>query len=264
MGSRRETWHYGLVARWWAEFNTDGDDIAWFQQLVEMSGEPVLDLGCGTGRLLVPWLRARLDVDGCDVSGDMLARCRERAEAEGLRVRLYEQAMHELELPRRYRTVVICGSFGLGADRGQDQEALRRVRAHLEPGGVLILDNHLPSPREWRSWFPERPGKLPTPWPERGERKRAADGSELEIKMRVLAFDPLEQTLRRELRVELWRDGELVGAEERSLDSNVYFKNELVLMLEHAGFGDVEVKAGLTHDRPRAHGDPRLVFVAQR
>ena len=52
--------------------------------------------------------------------------------------------MHELDLPRRYRTIFVCGGFGLGSTREQDLEALRRLHDHLEPGGMLVLDNEVP------------------------------------------------------------------------------------------------------------------------
>ena len=96
------TWHYGLVARWWAEFNEGGDDLEFFRDAIKRCGEPALDAGCGTGRLLLPFLRLGLDVDGSDVSTDMLGWCATKAEAEGLSVNLYPQPMHELDLPRRY------------------------------------------------------------------------------------------------------------------------------------------------------------------
>ena len=61
-----QTWHYGLVSRWWAEFNLDGPEIDWFRQFVE-AGQPALDAACGTGRLLVPYLQAGLEVAGSDI-----------------------------------------------------------------------------------------------------------------------------------------------------------------------------------------------------
>ena len=104
-----QTWHHGVVASWWAEFNVDGPEIPYFQKFIEDDGQPALDVACGTGRLLVPYLRAGLDVDGCDISADMLARCRERAETEGLSPNLFAQAMHELELPRSEETTTVTG-----------------------------------------------------------------------------------------------------------------------------------------------------------
>jgi SAM-dependent methyltransferase len=149
-----QTWHYGLIAKWWAEFSTDGPEIAYFQRFVEDGGGPALDAACGTGRLLVPYLAAGLDVDGCDISPDMLEQCRVRAEREGLAPNLYAQALHELDLPRRYRTIVLCGGFGLGGNRADDAEALRRLCEHLEPGGVLVLDNEVPyaGAEQWTYW----------------------------------------------------------------------------------------------------------------
>jgi SAM-dependent methyltransferase len=69
MSDQPQTWHYGLVAQWWAEFNQpDPQELAFYQSFVEGNGQPALDLACGTGRLLLPLLRAGLDVDGCDLS----------------------------------------------------------------------------------------------------------------------------------------------------------------------------------------------------
>lgn len=99
-----------------------------------------MDAGCGTGRLLIPFLRAGLDVDGCDVSADMLAYCQQAAEREGLSPRLYRQALHNLDLPRRYHTIVACGVFGIGVSRQQDVTALQRFYHHLLSGGMLILE----------------------------------------------------------------------------------------------------------------------------
>ena len=81
-----QTWHYGLIAKWWSEFNDDfrPHEIPYFQKFIERDGQPALDVGCGTGRLLLPYLRAGLDVDACDVSADMVELCREKAAREGL------------------------------------------------------------------------------------------------------------------------------------------------------------------------------------
>ena len=65
-------WHYGLMAERWAEFNNDAPEVPFFLKTIERFGQPVLDLGCGTGRVLLPLLQAGVDIDGCDISADML------------------------------------------------------------------------------------------------------------------------------------------------------------------------------------------------
>ena len=218
-----QIWHYGLIARSWAEFNEpEPGELAFYQGVIERDGQPALDLGCGTGRLLLPLLRAGLDVDGCDISPDMLAYCRRLAARAGLEPRLYQQAMHELDLPRPYRTIFICDSFGLGGQRQHDAEALRRCHRHLAPGGVLAFSLELPysNAGNWSNWLPEERRHNPRPWPATGERRRMADGDELEERVRLVDLDPLEQQTTIQMRAALWRDGQRVdgGGAHHGLD----------------------------------------------
>jgi SAM-dependent methyltransferase len=265
MNETPQTWHYGLMAQWWAEFNIGGPEVTYFQHFIEDNGQPALDVACGTGRLLLPYLRAGLDVDGCDLSPDMLARCHDHAAREGLVPRLYAQAMHELSLPRTYRTIIVCGGFGLGGNRGRDVEALRRFYLQLEPGGRLVLDMEMPytNARIWPYWLADERGQLPLEWRVSGNRKPASDGSELELQTRVVALDPLEQCATLEMRIRQWRDGRLVAEEERALKENLYFKHELQQLLEQVGFRSIEVQAGYTGAVPTP-ADENLVFIARK
>ena len=259
-----ETWHHGLIARWWAEFNEGGPEVEYFQRHVE-AGQPALDLGCGTGRLLLPWLRAGLDVDGCDMSADMVALCRETADREGLTPNLYTQAMHELDLPRRYRTIVVCGALGLGGRREDTAEGLRRIYEQLEPGGTFLVDNEVPyaDGSAWTHWPKEGRAELPRPWGEPGERRVGSDGAEYALRARLVALDPLEQQTTYEMRAWMWRDGELVAEEEHRLDMTLYFTHEVVLMLERAGFVDIGLRAGYADREPTA-ADDFVVFAATK
>jgi SAM-dependent methyltransferase len=261
-----QTWHHGLIAKWWAEFNRDGPEIEWFRRFVE-AGQPALDAGCGTGRLLLPYLRAGLDVDGCDVSADMLAECRALAEREGLAPRLYAQAMHELDLPRRYRTIYVCGAFGLGGERNEDAGGLRRIFEHLEPGGTFVMDNEVPyAPGNgWSAWTKEGRSDLPRPWAEPApeHRRVGSDGAEYALMARLVDLDPLAQRVVYVMRAWMWRDGELAAQEEHTLSMTLYFTHEIVLMLERAGFVDVELRAGYEDREPTAD-DAFVVFVAHK
>jgi SAM-dependent methyltransferase len=211
-----QIWHYGLLALDWGEFETDGgQQLPYFKGIIENSGQPALDLGCGSGRLLLPYLQAGLDVDGCDYSKDMLAQCEKRAKKDGLSPRLYAQAMHELDLPRRYRTIFACGVIGLGGERQLTMKAMGRCYEHLRPGGTFVFDYMVRwnDPPAWLSRLPEGRRSLPQEWPSSTVRKLRSDGTEFEIIARTVAMDPLEDVATRQVRVRLWRKEELLKEE---------------------------------------------------
>lgn len=195
----------------------------------------------------------------------MIALCREKAQREGLSPNLYVQPMHELELPRTYRTIYVCGAFGLGSDRERDRKALERFRGHLDPGGTLLVDAEMPyaDARQWGYWPKEERAALPEDAEPPRSRRQLPDGSELGLRSRLLEVDPLEQHLVYEMRAERWRDGVLQEAETHRLDHALYFRNELLLMLERAGFADVVVH-GEHEEREATAEDDFLVFVAHK
>src|SRR5688572_5991928 len=103
----------GLMAQAWDMLR--GNTSRWpdrffFLELIQPGGQPVLDVGCGTGRLLLDYLAQGIDIDGVDNSPEMLALCRAKAAQQGLTPRLYEQYMETLALPRSYRTIIIPSS----------------------------------------------------------------------------------------------------------------------------------------------------------
>lgn len=261
-----QIWHYGLVALDWAEFATDGGPEAeYFKTIIEASGQSALDLGCGTGRLLIPLLQAGLEVDGCDYSADMLAQCQARARALGFIPTLYQQSMHELDLPRRYRTIFACGTLGLGGEQKLTLRTMRRCYDHLRPGGVLAFD-YSPrwnDPPAWLGRLPDVRHALPQDWPEAGERRTLSDGTQLEIVARTVAMDPLENVAVRQIRARLWKDGTLIKEEIHTQKVGDYSKNELLLMLERAGFNEIRV-TGDYRDEPATADHDNLIFIARK
>ena len=262
-----QIWHYGLTARDYVEFETDqGQDGAYFRKIIEASGQPALDLGCGSGRLLVPYLQAGLEVDGCDYSPDMLAVCQENLEAKGLGTQLYQQGMHELDLPRRYKTIIACGVIGLGGSKLLTRGAMQRCYEHLRPGGTFAFDYNVPwnDPPYWAGNLPENRRALPLDWFEpSAERKVLSNGDELENTVRIVSQDPLEDIAVRDIRFRLWRDGELIQEEIHTMKMEGYTKNELVLMLEWAGFEDIQI-FGDYRDEMASMDHHNLIFVSRK
>lgn len=267
MSGSSVTWHHGLIARVWGEKMQDPTkEKPLFDRIIASSGEPVLDVGCGAGRLLIPWLRDGLDVEGCDVSQNMLGQCRSRATREGFEPRLYCQAMHEINLPRAYRTIVMCGTIGLGGDRQRDLEGLRRCYRHLEKGGVLVLDSDVPwaSEEDWLRWCGGR--TQPEDWPPPvapEDRSTFEDGTQFEMCARTIHFDPLTQVSRSEIRVRHYVDGALVADEVHSMAIRIYLPAELVAMLEETGYEGIQT-FGDYPEVPASANDSVHVFVAYK
>jgi ubiquinone/menaquinone biosynthesis C-methylase UbiE len=115
-------------------------DQAFFYDRIRRNGGGALEIACGTGRLLVPFLRDGLAVHGMDASGEMLAICRTKAAQIGLTPTLYHQLMQDLELTTHYRTLFIPAcSFQILAEREEAFATLRRFHQHLEPRGELLI-----------------------------------------------------------------------------------------------------------------------------
>lgn len=259
------TWHYGLMAERWGQSITDAPEVPFYQREIERYGEPVLDVACGSGRVLLPLLASGVNIDGCDISQDMLDQCSANAQKLGLATMLYAQPMDSFEIPRRYRTIYICDSFGLAGSRERDLNTLRRCYAHLEDGGVLIvnIEAEYKSPEAWLRWLPEARNALPEPWPPDPSTRVAADGTEHRAYFRMFAVDPFEQTYTREVRLEKGQPGGIAKSEQYMLRENVYFKQEVLLMLRLAGFRDVSVR-GAWSDEPATADHDNLIFTAIR
>jgi SAM-dependent methyltransferase len=221
------TWHHGLVADYWATVNLDAPELDLYRSYLR---SPVLDAGCGAGRLLVPLRAEGFDVDGCDASADMIERCRRRAPD----ATLWVSTLHELDPPRRYASIVCSGVLGLGSTREQDTRAVRQLHDALLPGGTLVLDND-EQPFDWRV----------RDWNE-------PSGGEISLRSRVDAVDEDDRCVHMTIRAEA-RDGR---SEEHALTMRFWRRDELAPLLEETGFVDVRVVPGVD--------EHTLVYVAGR
>jgi SAM-dependent methyltransferase len=130
----------------------DVDDAGfWHAMAASAADGPVLELGCGTGRVLLPLARAGHRVTGIDLSGQMLEYCRALLQAEPPEVRsrvlLHEADMTSFDLGSQFKAIFCAfNSFHHLRTAEQQLACLERCRAHLMPGGMLVLDLFNPDP----------------------------------------------------------------------------------------------------------------------
>lgn len=123
------------------------DDIPFLLEQARQAAGRVLELGCGSGRLLVPLVRACHAVVGVDNSAEMLARAEARLAAEAAeiraRVRLVATDVKGLRLPGEEETFALA-FFGYNTfmhlDEAGAAAALRHLRPLLRRGARLLLD----------------------------------------------------------------------------------------------------------------------------
>lgn len=120
-------------------------DIPLYVALARETGGPVLEMGCGTGRVLIPTARAGVDIHGLDLSPDMLEVCRgslaKEPEQVQARVSLSCGDMRTFDAGSRFALITAPFRVAQVLVAREDQRAwLANVRRHLVPGGLLCFD----------------------------------------------------------------------------------------------------------------------------
>lgn len=234
----------GLKAQAWDLLRGDTSnwpDRAFYLDVIAASGPPVLDVGCGTGRLLVDFLLQGIDIDGVDNAPEMLELCRAKAAQHGLAPRLYQQTMETLDLPRRYGTILVpSSSFQLVTDADAARAAMDRLVARLAPGGTLVMSFM----KMRRTGQPDQ-----FDWIRIGEAVRPEDGATVRRWLRG-RFDRATQLEHTEDRYELIVDGAVVHIEhdERSPATREYSLAQSIEMYQAAGLVDVRATSNFTPD----------------
>lgn len=244
--------YYGIKASTWDLWrdNTSGwVDRFFFLDIVRQYGQPVLDVGCGTGRFVLDYLAQGIDIDGVDNSPEMLAICQAKARKLGLSPNLYHQTMEALALPRTYRTILVpSGTFQLITQANAACEALRRFFVHLQPGGALIMSFAF----GWKAGEPLDKG-----WELLFEKVRPEDRARVRSWTHEW-YEPDQQFWHTEQRFEVELHGEVIAGEEHrhSPEGRWYSQAQVIQAYREVGFIDIQLFHGFEHQP--ASDDDRL------
>lgn len=221
----------------------------------------VLELGCGTGRILIPAARAGAEITGLDLSEKMLERCRAKLAAEPAsvieRVGLVHASMVNFSLGREFSLIMIpFRPFQHLLEVSDQLECLDAVRRHLAPGGRLIVDFFQVNPAAMHdpAWEKEREDTPETLLP---------DGRKVRRTFRIAAFHRERQVNEVEMFWYLTHPG---GREERIVwrtPLRYFFRYEVEHLLARAGLRLTALYGNF--DRSPIAGDsPEMIFVAEK
>ena len=234
-------------------------DVEFYRARAARSRGTVLELGCGTGRILLPIARDGHAVVGLDASPAMLARCEERVRGEPADVRariaLHAGDAREFDLGRRFDLVTAPFRVLQHLVASDDQlRLLASVARHLAPGGRFVFDLFNPNLRILLAHDgSEREDTPETPLP---------DGRTFRRSARVPRVRWLDQVNE----VELFYDvspspGARPVRHVQAFEMRWYLPQELTHLLARGGFV-VEAMHGDFDESPLVDGSPEIIVTA--
>jgi SAM-dependent methyltransferase len=253
---------YDKLSSEFYDYHAKRGDIEFFVDYALESGGPVLELGCGTGRVLIPTARAGVEITGLELSGEMLKICRAKLQAEPEEVRsrasLVRADMRDFELKRRFSLVTITyGPFNNLLTIREQLDCLACIYRHLEQGGRLVFDVFFAGPdilaiRETTPIVTDPPPFL------------MPDGRSVTWGLRFRDVDYHNQIIHEELLYDIRYPD---GRRERLVYPSplrFFFRFEVEHLLARAGFTVEAVYADFNRTPFGAKPPEELIFVAKK
>lgn len=254
-----QPWREERFAALYDAFPFDGD-IPLYTRLAAEQGGTVLELACGTGRVLLPLALAGNRVTGIDASPAMLALAQRKLDRAGAetagRARLLEGDMRSVALDASFDLAIVAvKSFAYLLERQEQQRALERIAQHLRPGGLLAIDLLHPS----LAWLGREPGSV--------HQDVAAYSPELQATVirteTTVSTDRARQVRAIRSAYEIIADDGEVRKHAVDWQYRYLHRFEAELLLERAGFVVEAVRGGYTGE-PFESESPLMLFLATK
>jgi SAM-dependent methyltransferase len=231
------------------KFEPDGP---FYLTLAQRIGGPVLELGCGTGRLTIPLAGTGIDMTGLDVVPAMVEHA--RGKSQGLSVRWVEADARAFQLDRQFRLIFESGAMFQHLIERPDHEAvLARVREHLLPDGRFVVAVLFPTAelmlnqeKTEYDWFS---------YTDAGGREVRVSGYQ--------QYDRLGQ-FRTETAFRRWNDADGQDVTRVApLQMRLFFPRELETLLHYNGFV-VDKQYGDLDFSPLTADSPHIIYVCRK
>jgi SAM-dependent methyltransferase len=254
---------YDAIAEFYDEDigrNNPGLDIRFYgERASRVAGQRVLELACGTGRITLPLVRKGLTVDALDGSFPMLQRLEAKARAQLSAEELERLAWHwsdmrDFELGKQF-DIILCpfSGFTYLVEDADQRRMLQRVRMHLAPGGLFLMDVFVPHYKDLL---------MPDGHVYHDYRRHLDNGMILE-RDKTIQKDLTRQVnvVRRTYRF-LNGSGEVLRTVCTESTIRYRFRSEMKLLLESEGF-DVVEEIGDFEGKPYSYSASMMVFVCK-
>jgi SAM-dependent methyltransferase len=234
-------------------------DVAFYRDAARDFGDPVLELGCGTGRITLALAQAGKRVTGLDLSERMLERAVKKRAAllteERERVHLVQGDMAQFDLGEKFQLIIIpFRPLQHLLEVKQQMNCLECVHKHLAPGGRLVLDVFQTDAERMHDPV-HMQEMLVTEY-------HTADGRRVKITERVAGFHRAQQINDVEMIFSVVQPG---GGKERMVFAwplRYFFRYEVEHLLARCGFR-VAAEYGNFDRTPLQDDSPEMIFAAE-
>ncbi len=209
-------------------------ELEFYLSFVKGQNMKVLEPMCGNGRMLLPFMQKGIDIEGFDISKDMLKACVEKSERINLKPNVWYQNIEDFKSNKKYDLIIIpFGSFSLLAD-DVAVKSLQNMKAVLKDDGKVLLTiikkkNKIEELLDWT------------------ETNRVSFNKETVIVYKKSFYDKRTSSLNTKIRYELLQGNKTKKVEIMDFPLRLYGSEEFERILSSNGFNNLtvhEVKDG--------------------
>ncbi|USL44064.1 class I SAM-dependent methyltransferase [Priestia megaterium] len=218
-------------------------ELEFYLSFVKDQNMKVLEPKCGNGRMLIPFMQKGIDIEGFDVSKDMLKACVEKAERMNHKPNVWYQDIGNFKSSKKYDLIMIpFGSFSLLADNVA-AKSLQNMKAVLKEDGKIILTiiKKKSEIEELVDWT---------------ETNRVSFNKEIIVVYKKSFYDKRTSSLNTKIRYELLQGNKTKKVEIMDFPLRLYGSEEFESILNSNGFNNLTV-----HEVKDGYGEGISFFV---
>lgn len=232
------------------------DDLPFYERLVPSPQARILELGCGTGRILIPLSKRCERIYGVDASDAMISVCRTKLASRGIppsKASVHVGDITSLRLQDRFDLII--APFRVFQNLESDEEVkgfFKTVRDHISDQGTALLNAFRPSMRSdemRRSWCSDE---------EKFRWEVPIEGGRLTLHDRRAEMDPENLVLYPELVYRRYKGDDLVDEATLRIAMRCYYPSELLELVRDNGF-EIVAKWGGYHGEEYGQGSELVV-----